>query len=282
MTQRNNVWNKDIIRYCEDIISSKCVLLEHERITASYIIDNLGNSKTDCVLDTCPVFPPCRDLKLKKSNNKIFHANSNEELVKNNKTYLSFLYYVLVDVEISAMEVCAHQMLKNDDMPYEFRLDLAKQIWDESRHAKYIYELFVGLGGDLYSEYYTNSVVERYMKSSTLLESLIIQQILQEGNAVEINLFLINELIKQDRHEEANAFVNINNDEAFHVQIGNKWISYLAEINELSEEQLLNIMVVASEKINIPLFGKGGWNSEIRKKVGFPHWFIEIREKLFS
>ncbi|CDH29241.1 hypothetical protein XBJ2_2370006 [Xenorhabdus bovienii str. Jollieti] len=100
------------------------------------------------------------------------------------------------------MEICAHQMLKNDDMPYEFRLDLAKQVWDESRH------------------------------------------------------------------EEANSFVYINNDEAFHVQIGNKWISYLAEINELSEEQLLNVMVVASEKIGIPLFGKGGWNSEIRKLIG--------------
>ncbi|MBD2785103.1 ferritin-like domain-containing protein [Xenorhabdus sp. DI] len=273
---------EEVLKCCEAILSSKCILLEHERRTAHYIIDNLVNQKIGSLLDDCPTFPPGRDLKLKYSNKKTFHVSSNKELMENSKSYLSFLYYVLVDVEISAMEICAHQMLNNSSMPEEFKLDLAKQIWDEARHAKYIYGLFMKLGGDLSTEYYTNSVIDKYMKSSMLLESLIIQQLLQEGNAVEVNLSLIDELTKQGRYEEANAFININNDEAFHVQLGNKWVAYLAKINELDEEQLLNVMVAASEKIGIPLFGKGGWNSEIRERTGFPYWFIAVREQLFN
>lgn len=120
------------------------------------------------------------------------------------------------------------------------------------------------------------------MQSETLLESLVIQQILQEGNAVEINLSLIDELLKLGRLPEASAFYNINNDEAYHVTIGNKWIGYLVDEGGIDEEALLQMMLGAAEKIDIPLFGKGGWNSEIREKVGFPSWFIEVREQIFA
>ncbi|MCC2520603.1 DUF455 family protein [Vibrio coralliilyticus] len=272
-----------VLHCCDRILNDEeHVLLAHEQETVRLIQDRLSDLAPLLGSDKCAKFPPARSNEMKYSNERPFSANGNEELVANNKSYIAFLYYVLVDVEVSAMEICSHQILNNKGMPREFALDLTKQIWDEARHAQYMYELFIEKGGDQNTQVYTNNVIERYMQSESLLESLIIQQILQEGNAVEINLSLIKELTLLNRNSEANAFYNINNDEAYHVTIGNKWIRYLVEADGIQEEELLQLMLNAADKIDIPLFGKGGWNAEIRKLVGFPSWFIEVREQIFA
>ncbi|MNI88217.1 hypothetical protein D3C73_1454920 [compost metagenome] len=54
------------------------------------------------------------------------------------------------------------------------------------------------------------------------------------------------------------------------------------EANEIQEEELLELMLNAADKIDIPLFGKGGWDSDIRAQVGFPSWFIEVREQIYN
>lgn len=274
---------ESVLMCCDQILTHKRhVLLAHELETVELIKGYLSGLAVVGGGEAEALFPPARVGSMTFSEKKTFNAKSNQELVSNNECYLSFLYYVLVDVEISAMEICSHQILNNKGMPREFALNLTKQIWDEARHAQYIYELFLEKGGNIERQSYTNNVIERYMQSESLLESLVIQQILQEGNAVEINLSLIDELLKLGRLPEANAFYNINNDEAYHVTIGNKWICYLVEEGGIGEEALLHMMLGAAEKIDIPLFGKGGWNSEIREKVGFPSWFIEVREQLFA
>lgn len=260
-----------VLNYCRRVLGHNTdVLLTHEIATIDLIYNQLSCTVKFKSNSVTAKFPPERSNDMKFSDKKSFCAKSNEELVANPDSYISFLYYVLVDVEISAMEICSHQILNNKLMPQEFTLDITKQIWDEARHAQYIYDLFIEKWGVLKNQSYTNNVINRYMKSDSLLESLIIQQILQEGNAVEINLSLINELTKLNRVQEANSFYNINNDEAYHVTIGNKWISYLVEASGIQEEELLKLMFSAAEKIDIPLFGKGGWNSEIRELVGFP------------
>jgi len=274
---------ESVLQCCNKILSYKeDVLLAHELETVQLIKSQLSKSMTFVGDEKIAEFPPARSDDMTFSEKKAFSVNSNEERVSNNDSYIAFLYYVLVDVEISAMEICSHQILKNKNMPREFTLDFAKQIWDEARHAQYIYQLFIEKGGDLKSQSYTNNVIARYMQSNSLLESLVIQQILQEGNAVEINLSLIKELTILNRLPEANAFYNINNDEAYHVKIGNKWIGYLMEANEIQEEELLELMLNAADKIDIPLFGKGGWDSDIRAQVGFPSWFIEVREQIYN
>ena len=274
---------ESILERCEEILRYKSdVLLAHEIETVNLVSTQLSMSLNIESSSGVAEFPPARSSEMKLSMGKTFHANSNQELVSNPDTYVSFLYYVLVDVEISAMEICAHMILSNKSMPIEFTLDITKQIWDEARHAQFIYELFLKTGGRIRDHSYTNTVIDRYLHSETLLEALIIQQILQEGNAVEVNLSLIEELLSLKRLSEANAFYNINNDEAYHVTIGNKWINYLVMADEIQEEELLQIMLAAADKIDIPLFGKGGWNSEIRELVGFPSWFIEVRDRIFS
>jgi uncharacterized ferritin-like protein (DUF455 family) len=217
---------------------------------------------------------PARDPALRRSPNKPFRFPEDESIIAQETNYLGFLFYVLVDVEISAMEVCAYMAVRNRDMPVEFALDMARQIWDEARHAAYIFEIYTKLGGELGFFPYTNTVIDRFNAASSLVEGLIVQQVLQEANAVENNIALANDLTAAGRNEEALSFLVINNDEALHARIGFHWIEYLAAKNSWPSDYLFARTVYMSRKIGLPLFGMGTWTDVVRTAIGCPEWLM--------
>lgn len=63
----------------------------------------------------------------------------------------SFLKYMfmMVEGEIEATEACARTLFDYPDAPWEFRFVLARQLWDEARHAELSLQRFFELGGTL-------------------------------------------------------------------------------------------------------------------------------------
>lgn len=63
----------------------------------------------------------------------------------------SFLKYMfmMVEGELEATEACARTLFDYPDAPWEFRLILARQLWDEARHAELSLQRFFELGGRL-------------------------------------------------------------------------------------------------------------------------------------
>jgi len=217
---------------------------------------------------------PARDPSLRYSRERPFQFPEDQNIIAQEANYLGFLFYVLIDVEISAMEICAYMALRNRDMPDEFALDMARQIWDEARHAEYIYKNYTALGGEMNRFAYTNVVIDRFNAASTLLDGLLVQQVLQESNAVENNIALANNLAKAGRDEEALSFLVINNDEALHARIGFRWIEYLAEKNSWPPDYLFARTLQMSRKVGLPLFGMGSWTDVIRTSIGCPEWLM--------
>lgn len=217
---------------------------------------------------------PARDPILQHSPNKPFRFPESGSIIAGETNYLGFLFYVLVDVEISAMEVCSYMALKYREMPDEFVFDMARQVWDEARHAAYIFDIYTELGGELTTFPYTNTVIDRFNAASDLLDGLIVQQLLQESNAVENNIALAQDLAQAGRAEEALSFLVINNDEALHARIGFKWIAYLAEENSWPSDYLFARTMAMSRKVGLPLFGMGTWSDIIRQAIDTPEWLM--------
>lgn len=232
--------------------------------------------------DSTPPRQPARDAALHWSAVKPFRFIEGRGILDDDANYLGFLFYVLVDVEISAMEICAYMLLDNPDMPDAFMGDMGRQIWDEARHASYIQSLYLERGGIIGAFPYTNTVLERFMSADNLLDGLIVQQLLQEANAVETNLNLATHLQRAAREEETLSFLVINNDEALHARIGNRWLHYLAQRDGLSEEHVFAQMLRLSKKVGLPVFGTGGWRDTLRSDIGFPTWLIEKKKMLLS
>lgn len=151
---------------------------------------------------------------------------------------------------------------------------MARQVWDEARHAAYIFDIYTERGGELTTFPYTNTVIDRFNAASDLLDGLIVQQLLQESNAVENNIALARDLAQAGREEEALSFLVINNDEALHARIGFKWIAYLAEENAWPSDYLFARTMTMCRKVGLPLFGMGTWSDIIRQAIGTPEWLI--------
>jgi uncharacterized ferritin-like protein (DUF455 family) len=217
---------------------------------------------------------PARNAILQRSQNKPFRFPENGSIIAEETNFLGFLFYVLVDVEISAMEVCSYMALKYREMPDEFVFDMARQVWDEARHASYIFDIYTERGGELTTFPYTNTVIDRFNAASNLLDGLIVQQLLQEANAVENNIALAQDLAQAGRKDEALSFLVINNDEALHARIGFKWIAYLAEKNSLPPDYLFASTMAMCRKVGLPLFGMGTWSDIIREAIGTPEWLM--------
>lgn len=185
---------------------------------------------------------------------------------------------MFADVEISAVEVCAASILFGEDMPVDFIYDMARQIGDEARHAKILEKMLFEVGSNV-PTYGTGIVLYRYSQGENLVTRLAIQHLIQEANAVEMNVNLIEEFIKNGQVNFANNISTINEDEGFHVLIGNKWVKYLLQNRIENPDKLFAIvMSEAAVACGLPIFGKGNWNSIIRVATGFPDSFIGAKE----
>lgn len=137
------------------------------------------------------------------------------------------VHFIYLDIEIVAMESCARNILEFQEMPMEFRLDMARQIWDEARHATFMRRRLEEMGSHVGQYSYSLVSWNNYMRGENLAERLAIQQVVLEGNGLDAGILIARVASDNNDHRTAEVFQYQNMDETVHARIGNKWLVFL-------------------------------------------------------
>jgi uncharacterized ferritin-like protein (DUF455 family) len=253
----------------------------HTQSCAIVKIQGLGDERVhvysaqENVAEDRPVLP-ARPSKWTYSTESIMRHKSEAELAELGEALRRFLHFIIVDIEINALEVCGRNIVEFRSMPLAFKLDMGRQIWDEARHAIVFKNLLEEIGGFL-GEYTYNSIVwRRHYMGESLAERLAIQQVLQEGNALEENVALTRVFREHGHMKFANALDYVNADEAWHAHFGNRW---LLRLTDGSKNAYFRQMEMAAARLNRPIFSSVQVNPELRKIAAFPAWYVEELER---
>lgn len=274
-----------------------CITLMNIASGLSFQIEKLKKwSKHDCLIENLnwaldsedtsrysgnEEIPEIRDFPGRSSNLSFSEASivthkSYADLMTDSEQLKRFSHYVYMDVEVAAMEVCAKNIVAYRQMPLDFKLDMARQIWDEARHAIMMRRFLQALGGKEGDYTYSAKVWKKCEKGSNLAERLAIQQVFQEGNALESNFLLTESFRNADNLEMTKCMDFINADEAIHVKIGNFWMHYLLEGDYNAYQATLEKAV---NLVNSTLSSNVEVNRAARRISNFPTPFVDLIEE---
>jgi len=133
--------------------------------------------------------------------------------------------------EVGSLEIAAQMLVDFPEAPWELRLQLARQCWDETRHTQMLYKRLRELGGRK-GEF---PVMNYEWGVVCLMESLEGRVALQNRTfeAGEMDLFrqLIKTWTEAGDLETAEMLDTLLADEVAHVRFGNRWLKRITQGN---------------------------------------------------
>jgi uncharacterized ferritin-like protein (DUF455 family) len=189
------------------------------------------------------------------------------------------LHIALINLEIPAIEVCGRMIAEFPDAPWELKLDLAAQIWDEARHAEMCADRLQELGGSIGQFPYHHRVWEHSMAGASLAERFITTQRIHEGNGIDQTLLARDATAAVGDMATSQIMDYILADEVIHVRNGNKWMERLVP-DEGARKALLHKV---EERLGVAALAGPPVNREGRLKAGFADieldWLTEARQR---
>jgi uncharacterized ferritin-like protein (DUF455 family) len=135
--------------------------------------------------------------------------------------------------EITSLDIAAQCLVDFPDAPWELRMELARQSWDETRHVLVLYRRLKELGG--YKGEFPISAFEWCVTSAidNLAGRLATQNRTFEAGAMDVVGILIR-MVREQMHDEETARVleGILADEVQHVRFANRWIKKMASADK--------------------------------------------------
>jgi uncharacterized ferritin-like protein (DUF455 family) len=199
-----------------------------------------------------------------------------EQTALDREGLMMLLHFIYQDIEIVAMESCARNILEFRDMPLEFRLDMARQIWDEARHARFIRRRLEQMGARVGDYHYSLVSWKNYMSGASLAERLAIQQVVLEGNGIDAGVLIARVATENNDFGTAEVFQYQNMDETVHAGIGNKWLIFLVG---QSYEQYEQFVLRMAEKIGRTIPDSAPLDIAGRLLSGYPRQFVDAAAK---
>jgi uncharacterized ferritin-like protein (DUF455 family) len=192
---------------------------------------------------------------------------------------IRLLHIALINLEIPAIEVCGRMIAAFPDAPWELKMDLAHQIWDEARHAQMCADRLVELGGAIGQFPYHHKVWEHSIGGKTLAEQFATTQRIHEGNGLDQTL-LARDLLAEIGDKASSQIMDyIMADEVLHVRSGNRWINHFLP-NEADREALYRQI---EERLGPAAVGGPPLNRSGRRKAGFTEveldWLTTVRDR---
>lgn len=171
-------------------------------------------------------------------------------------------------IEIVAVELISRLIVDYPEMPFEFRRDLARQCYDECCHTTALTTFLERAGGTIGEFPVHINVWNYYQMGESLTERITIQQIVQEGHALDFNVFQT--AFHRARSESLEAALNdyAGADELNHVRYGVKWLNYLLE----SEEEVLQVIDNVYQKLRERSFSP---KHKVRRKERRIAWMTD-------
>src|SRR5215471_18089803 len=133
--------------------------------------------------------------------------------------------------EMQSLEIAAQCLVDFPDTPWELRMELARQCWDESRHTQILYRRLRELGGRK-GEF---PVMNYEWGVTQLLDSLPARLAVQNRTfeAGEMDLLRQQERMWREAGDPETAVLMdaLLGDEVQHVRYANRWLKQLAKEN---------------------------------------------------
>ncbi|MGV9721990.1 DUF455 family protein [Nocardia beijingensis] len=171
----------------------------------------------------------------------------------------SFFHRSLISVELPALEICADNIVRFRDMPWDFVIDMARQCWDESRHAQMLATRIVELGGHVGMTRGDMNMWEMSL-DQPLPMRLAINQRIGEWIGVDTLLFKTHDFKSALDERSAEMLEFMVFDEVTHVAFGNKWLLHLCgdeasvrELHEAADLLRLERGDLASHQLDLPV-----------------------------
>jgi uncharacterized ferritin-like protein (DUF455 family) len=227
------------------LISARMLVLEEvtDRIRAARGMaadENQINITDDlCVAGYCPPTHPSRDRIFTGGHSPINPLDPNLSLAE---SALELLHANLTDLELSTIEICSLFILQNRSMPWEFVTDMARQAWDEARHATAFMVRIKELGGTLGARE-TQFTHWEIVQGLPLPLALCCHQMIGEWIGIDGALWFGAYFRQHGDPETGRIFDFVARDECTHVAFGTKWIERLVPDSER------NMVRIAAEDV---------------------------------
>lgn len=185
---------------------------------------------------------------------------------------------MLMGVEIPTIEACALNIVLEDEMPFRFVEDMARQSWDESRHAAGFLQLLRRLNFDVKDFPASNDLWEMTSTKALPLRLAIHQR---AGETMGINAAdWWSKHYRQSGDDMMADFQEfVFEDEIQHVEFGNKWLRYICDARKIEISSVINqALKIRTAKSGVTVSGRIRYpqNDNAMKRAGYTD--VEISE----
>src|ERR671937_517882 len=184
--------------------------------------------------------------------------------------------------ELQAMEGAGRTVYDFPDAPWEFTLDMARQVWDESRHVEIYLGLLEHLGGFV-GEYPESTILWRCACAEDAAARVAGVNRGLEGLACDVfhQLIHVARKIGDPIIERAVDFVLA--DEITHVRMGSRWLNELTRGDPERRRKAIEFQETIDERFNLGGVRQDGHPDEVgisiardaRRLAGFTDEEIE-------
>jgi uncharacterized ferritin-like protein (DUF455 family) len=140
---------------------------------------------------------------------------------------IELMHANFTDLELTTIEICCSSVLENQAMPWEFVTDMARQSWDECRHAESFQRRIETLGGCM-GQRPTRFLHWDITRGQALSVTLCSHQMIGEWTGIDGALWFASLFRARGDVETADVFDFVARDECTHSGFGSKWLRYLA------------------------------------------------------
>jgi uncharacterized ferritin-like protein (DUF455 family) len=184
--------------------------------------------------------------------------------------------------ELQAMEGAGRSVYDFPDAPWEFTLDMARQVWDESRHVEIYIRLLEHMGGYV-GEFPETTILWRCACAEDAAARVAGVNRGLEGLACDVfnQMVHIGRKIGDPVIERAVDFVLA--DEITHVRMGSKWLARLTEGDPERRRRAVEFQESIDERFNLGGVRQEGDHdavlisiaTDVRRMAGFTEEEIE-------
>jgi uncharacterized ferritin-like protein (DUF455 family) len=178
--------------------------------------------------------------------------------------------------ELQAMEGAGRSVYDFPDAPWEFTMDMARQVWDESRHVEIYLRLLEHMGGHI-GEFPESTVLWRCACAEDAAARVAGVNRGLEGLACDVfnQLVHIARKIGDPLVEQAVDYVLA--DEITHVRMGSRWLNELTKGDPERRRKAIEFQDTIDERFNLGGVRRDGAHEEVsisiareaRKLAGF-------------
>jgi hypothetical protein len=167
------------------------------------------------------------------------YVNGDENHVPTDPEEQKHFFHGLMDAELCAAELMARNSHEHPEMPWDFHVDMARQCWDEIRHAE-VHDALMATELDCrWGDYPIGFGYFKSVYAYDLLGRLVLFNGTSEQKAMWRHSHRRKVLIERGQPTVARVFDYLLADEVPHVHNGKRWGTYLLSGDEAAYREKL-------------------------------------------